>query len=379
MHFRSCLISRLGLAALAGAALLVGLNATTWSRQQLDRQLAPLINNSTRPPVTDQCSACHQEICDHYQETGHARSLSSGTDPRIIDRFANLEYRWSTAGPVYRYVVDDEGLWLTQDGSSLRLRTDWVMGSGGHSQGAVQLITSPTGDTEMLEHILAWYPDVGLAPALGNDERRVIPDGLSALSVRQEHANTRDCLGCHSTHVEIDAVGKVHSDAVIKGVGCVRCHDEAAAHVANQGSVAVFRERWSQHSPRQVIDRCGECHRRAYEFDSRDIHTEQRNIVRFAPVGLSQSRCFKNQPDPETASSDLRLDCLSCHDIHRPLSKSRIVVRQVCQSCHGNEASFAPACPSQPATSDCVSCHMPVIQTDPNLRFTDHWIRIRRQ
>ena len=380
MSWRSCLTNPLWrVPLLAGLILIIGLNAATWSKQRLERQIGPLIHNTTLPPATAQCTSCHREISEHYLETGHAKSLWRGDDPQVLSRFTNLEYEWSPEGPRYRYVVEEGKLWLTQEGSPLRLRTDWVMGSGGHSQGAVQLFTTPTGETEMLEHMLAWYPSVGLAPALGNDEKKIVPNGLSALAVRQEHANAKDCLGCHSTHVTIDDSGKIDATQVVGKVGCVRCHADAGIHAAQNGATTAFRERWSQLSPQNVIERCGECHRRAYEFDPRDIHPQQRNIVRFAPVGLSQSRCFQGQHVGTDSQPAVRLDCLTCHDVHRPLIKDHSFYQKICHSCHTDQGAIASTCPSQPSSSDCVSCHMPAVQTDPNLRFTDHWIRIRKE
>ena len=168
MSWRSCLTNPLWrVPLLAGLILIIGLNAATWSKQRLERQIGPLIHNTTLPPATAQCTSCHREISEHYLETGHAKSLWRGDDPQVLSRFTNLEYEWSPEGPRYRYVVEEGKLWLTQEGSPLRLRTDWVMGSGGHSQGAVQLFTTPTGETEMLELIARGYTYEESGRALG--------------------------------------------------------------------------------------------------------------------------------------------------------------------------------------------------------------------
>ena len=138
---------------------------------------------------------------------------------------------------------------------------------------------------------------------------------------------------------------------------------------------------------------CAECHRRAEDQQPQDISTENVDIVRFQPVGLSQSRCFQQA----------ELSCISCHDPHRPLSMQNSLGDWQCIQCHTTTSSASPAetlhhgtdqTPAAAAqvsskglfsscaahqTSDCVSCHMPKVTTAPGLAFTDHWIRIRRE
>ncbi len=379
MSLRQILNSRLSLLPLLAVLVLItGLNVSKWPQNRLERQLTPLVNDDRVPPTTAQCASCHREICDEFAKTGHAQSLWPGNDPKVIARFANLEYRWTSDGPLFRYVAEDDGLWLTQEDSPLRLHVDLVMGSGGKSQGLVQLITNPEGETEMLEHLLAWYPSVGLAPALGNDMKHFATEGMAALAQWQEHSNAKACIGCHSTYVPVDHAGKIQPSQLIGTVGCVRCHPDAAGHLAQNGNPAAFREHWSKMSPQAVIDRCGECHRRADETDPSDLNSESVRIVRFAPVGLSQSRCFKSQGAGDSNSPPVRLDCLSCHNLHRPLPKDTSVYQKVCSSCHYDEKGVGQPCRSQPQTSNCVSCHMPSIATDTNLRFTDHWIRVHK-
>lgn len=380
MSFRPSLNNGLRLfPVLLAALLLVGFSIVIQQKPSLQQQLRPLVNDVDRPPTAAQCASCHREICEHFQQTGHAKSLWRGDDKDIIAKFKDLDFRWTPDGPLYRYVQESDGLWLTQENSKLRLHVDWVMGSGGHSQGPVSLFTNPAGETEMWEHLIAWYPNVGLAPALGFDVLHPPTSGMGALANRQDHASAKDCLSCHSTYIPLDPHGQVKSDEVIGTVGCVRCHPDASRHVARNGALDAFRERWSRLSAREVLDRCGECHRRASETDPRDLSADNLHIVRLAPVGLSQSRCFKSQEATEGDSSAIRLDCLTCHDVHRPIPKDTTHVQQVCHSCHYNERGTAQPCRSQTQTSDCVSCHMPLTAIDPNFKFTDHWIRVHKK
>lgn len=364
---------------LLAVILIAGFTAAVQPKTSMQQQVRPLVNDLHPPPTAAQCASCHSEICDHFQQTGHARSLWRGDDKEVIAKFKNLDFRWTPDGPLFRYVEATDGLWLTQEDSPLRLHVDWVMGSGAHSQGPVTVFTNPAGETEMWEHLLAWYPNVGLAPALGFSALHPRASGMGALANWQDHSSAKACLGCHSTYVPLDPQGQVKSDEVIQMVGCVRCHPDAGRHVAQNGAVSAFRERWSQLSALDVVDRCGECHRRASETDPADLGPDVLHIVRFAPVGLSQSRCFKSQGANDGESSAVRLDCLTCHDLHRPIPKDTTAVQKVCHSCHYNEQASGQPCRSEPQTSDCVSCHMPIVATDANFKFTDHWIRVHKK
>jgi hypothetical protein len=359
--------------------LIVGFTAAIQPTASMPQQVRPLVNDLRRPPTAEACASCHREICEHFQQTGHARSLWRGDNKEIIARFKDLDFRWKAEGPLFRYVQESDGLWLTRENSNLRLHVDWVMGSGGHSQGPVTLLTNPEGETELWEHLVAWYPNIGLAPALGFDFHQPRDSGMGTLAHWHDHPNAKACLGCHSSYVPLDPHGQVKTDELIGTVGCMRCHPDAGRHVARDGAVDAFRERWSQLSAQDVIDRCGECHRRASETDPGDLGPDVLHIVRFAPVGLSQSRCFKSQGTGGKGSSSVRLDCLTCHDLHRPIPKDTTAVQKVCHSCHYDKQATGQPCRSQPQSSDCVSCHMPLVATDPHFRFTDHWIRVHKK
>ena len=91
------------------------------------------------------------------------------------------------------------------------------------------------------------------------------------------------------------------------------------------------------------------------------------------------------------------MSCLTCHDPHRNSETSPAFYEAKCLKCHGStpvpgHRSVEPglpsleamrdvtkkvACPVNPSR-DCVSCHMPKVQTSvPHTSFTDHYIRAR--
>jgi predicted CXXCH cytochrome family protein len=152
------------------------------------------------------------------------------------------------------------------------------------------------------------------------------------------------------------------------GIQCERCHGPGEAHVhaaeQHRSAAGTLRNAPGQ-SAAAVSAFCGECHRtQSPAFLKPDAPA----LVRFAPVGLGRSRCFR-----ESAG---RLSCLSCHDPHQDTEPNPQRVEAVCRSCH-DAGHGAKSCPTN-KVSGCVACHMPKVEAAPHSFFTDHWIRPRR-
>ena len=253
---------------------------------------------------------------------------------------------------------------------------DWVFGSGHHAQTPVSVVRTPRGETQVVELAWSWYPKHGLRPTLISDPAGAVADAGSQKAVPGNWHSTdesRRCFGCHSTSVPIEN-GQIDFQHLLPGVRCQRCHQGTRRHVvaANEGEDDLRIERWADLSPLESIRRCGECHRRDDEFSPEEIKPEATQLVRFSPVGLSQSACFVGQ---ETVGR--RLTCTTCHDPHRPAETDAEFYRQRCLNCHGPGPRTAVACTAQPLTANCLPCHLPKVQVSKYLTFTDHWIRVR--
>ena len=153
-------------------------------------------------------------------------------------------------------------------------------------------------------------------------------------------------------------------------IHCSRCHINSAEHLRQEDYDLRVLQRWSELSPLESVNRCGECHRRADHFPEDELNPDNELLVRFASVSLSLSECFQNQ------SSNQRLDCLTCHNPHRPAETSWKYYYQKCVKCHTNSAKSASTCSSPETSQQCLSCHMPKKDVSESLQFTDHWIRV---
>lgn len=342
------------------------------------RSSGELLHDVTKRPATvEKCVDCHTSLCESFSQTGHARTLHHGSFEDTFRRFAGQESRWPSGDATLRFIPDGERVWLIREGFSERLPIEWLFGSGHHAQTPVAVMTNPDGATEMRQHSLTWYSSYGLAPTLGRDGESPLTDGMNSLGSWLGTARTEDCFGCHSTYLPMDENRSLLLDQMIPGVTCARCHFDASRHVAANGAVGPFLEKWSHLSPLDAVNRCGECHRRADHTTPGELEPNRTDIIRFAPIGFAQSKCFTSQD--KAGSNSIRFTCTTCHDPHSPVQSDPEPYRQVCLKCHDMAARIALPCRVEDQQSNCLRCHMPTVETDPHLNFTDHWIRVRRR
>lgn len=336
----------------------------------------PQVESSSRPDAQS-CAECHAQQYADFQAALHAQTLRRLADTDLLQQFAGRRFRVSGSGAELGW-SDKEGRLLAYVvGQSRTIPLDWAFGSGRHAMTPVAVWENSQRETELLEHRASWYPPGELHATLGLDGHAA--SNLEELGKWHAPAEAARCFGCHSTRVP-QQDGRIGLDHLLPNVQCDRCHqgsqDHARAMRAGQSATGLVH--WPALTSLQAIDRCGECHRRADEFSPDELHPESARLVRFAPVGLSLSACFRPGARQPARHADA-LTCVRCHDPHRPARSDADYYRQRCLECHDPQGGQRKPCPVQPATSLCTTCHMPKVALNAWLSFTDHWIRVREK
>ena len=223
----------------------------------------------------------------------------------------------------------------------------WAFGAG------LKAVTyvSQTGPDHYVEHGLSYYPTrkaLGITPghkdSTGRKYRTLDP---TATALR--------CFRCHSTGPMRLANGEIQLTE--QGVQCESCHGPGADHVQATGAPGTILNP-RRLSATQMNSYCGSCHRKAEDISDWSNAWN----VRHEPAYLNQSACFRK--------SEGRLSCLTCHDAHAPLSRAAANYDTRCASCHRKVKHRTTA------VGSCSDCHMPQVQTDAKLEFTNHWIGV---
>lgn len=342
------------LLALFGAYLAV---AVSRSREPARQRFAPGYAGSAA------CAECHPALARAQDPTHHAQALHDAS--QVEARTPLPEPKWVPDPQVsvaYRITRHGEQLGVEgQAGPNQEWQpVQWAFGSG--HQGIT--FVGKTSDNLYVESALTYYRHTGwdfTVGFLGNppEERQQHPTGhrLTATEIY-------DCFHCHSAGARQSPSGVV-LDGMEQGVRCESCHGPGAAHIqaARAGRPHEGIQSLLTLSARDSVAACAACHR---STTPRGLRPDDPVVVRFAPVGLQQSRCFRE--------SGNRLSCVTCHNPHEDASRDTTTYNAVCGSCHGAQPA-QKLCPVQPR-GDCVSCHMPKQIIQRNSIFTDHWIRV---
>jgi hypothetical protein len=328
------------------------------------------------------CAECHPGEYALFTGSGHARTFRVAADCRISDELAGVSVpdpedprvRWSFWKRDGRFELTRDA-----DGRIERFVVDYALGSGHHATTfvTVQELDPPRA----LEHRLTHYTSTGLLGITPGQESENAKPGNTAVGCELFTRETVKCFGCHATELSGRSELAVDPATMIPGVTCERCHGPARAHVeaARRGAggddlrIPAESGRWEA---RRQLEFCGRCHRHPNRVPPDQLNPDDPHLARFQPIGLSQSRCFK--------ASGGRFTCLSCHDPHARTTTEPAAYERVCTGCHGTgspgagaqAAGVGSACPISPS-KECLSCHMPRVDSGQHVLFTDHWIRVR--
>ncbi len=343
------------------------------------------------------CRDCHPAETALHWRSGHAHTLSSTARRKLarqVDHMIVADPERPDVSWEYRFA--DGRLYVGRRTSSWfeELVAEYAFGSGQHAVTFVNVVGEEP--PKIFEHRMTYYANTRsfrLSP--GHDTVPKLP-GMTPLGGFPQQADAWSCFACHSTQVSTEPGLRIDEERLIPNISCERCHGPARAHVEAAARNAPPDELKIPFGPRrgytaeQVIGLCGMCHRHPGKPGVGPLDPENSHLARFQPVGVLQSRCYRE--------SGGGFSCVTCHDPHDRTSRDRPAYNAKCVSCHHDAsvnraaaptltlalAGDRPAsarglpCPVEPA-GDCVACHMPRVDAGQGVLFADHWIRVRRR
>ena len=320
------------------------------------------------------CAECHAAQTDFFLAAPHAQSLRRADQPSEWTRFTEQTIQVGLPAVEFRYWQRGGRLWCGSDRAKSSSAVDWIFGSGHHAQTALTVRTNAHGETLALEHHVTWYVAHGFDRTI--DRPLHLGRDRDEVGEWNNPEATRRCFGCHTTVLPADGL-RLDLEKLVPGVLCARCHAGADQHAQGMksGSAVADFDNWQKLSPFDSVARCGECHRLPNSFSPKDLTPQNRTLPRFASVGLMMSKCFQLQHNQPQTVERTRLDCLTCHDPHRPTETAAIHYNRSCRQCHRGDSTSQSHCPRQLLESNCISCHMPKVSVNAPVMFTDHWIR----
>jgi hypothetical protein len=311
------------------------------------------------------CAGCHPAEFATQSASAHAQALSRPANHSLVrsfpfgKEFTRSQYHFRFDHSRTRITVHAEG-----GGNALDLPADWAFGAG---RQAVTFL-GRLGPDWYLEHFFSWYSETGsFEPTPGQFGLR--SQSLDeAVGIRYRSIDpvigAIKCMECHSTGTPlVSAINEITPAEA--GVHCERCHGPGSLHIAAaaRGDKSAARAAVSNPnrlSPKDLNQFCGACHR-APE-GSLDVNWYKPWSVRYQPIYLARSECFLR--------SQGKLSCLTCHGPHENAKNDAPYYDARCAGCH--DAAKHPA--HEPGT--CIGCHMPRVNAQLHLNFTNHWIGI---
>lgn len=309
------------------------------------------------------CAECHKAQYEKQSASHHAGSLHPIAGSLVGTTL--LKDGHSPDGRM-QYAPRGNSIIVREKGAPDTAVLEWAFGAG--AQGS-----TPVGHLgeQYIEHRFSYYSRIrNLAPTFGHPVRVSTP--IAELGVLQANGTIFRCFHCHATAVE-QVSSRPDLTHLLPGVQCERCHGPGSSHIeaAKKGAPteAIRREivNPGRFSAKALIQICGQCHRLPTPDMGDQPELENPVTVRFAPIGLLASRCFR-------ASGTL--SCLTCHDPHADASpRTDMSYTAKCLGCHENDRTPAKCC-RRAAKQNCLPCHMKQASLGANLRFTDHRIRV---
>lgn len=330
------------------------------------------------------CRECHRENFEKQSTSHHAHALH-----RIAGTSLGTTLLAAGHSPdgLLEYQGGGDSIAVLENGLPERALLEWAFGAGAQGSTAV----GHFGD-QYFEHRFSYYARVipgsvqkDLSPQQKNSHTDTKPllaltfghpphanTPLAELGLLQDNHTITGCFNCHATGVQQGSHGPDLS-RMRPGISCERCHGPGSNHIeaARRGTErtllasGIFNP--GRLSSKAQIGMCGQCHRLATPGTGDEPELESPVTVRFAPISLTASRCYR-------ASG--KIACLTCHNPHADAEpRTDFSYSEKCLTCHANTRKPIKFC-RRVERENCLPCHMRQASLSPYLRFTDHRIRV---
>ena len=324
------------------------------------------------------CRKCHPAESALHQKSGHALTLQPVAERDELLRWLDGRKAGDPEYPeaAFTFHVRDGRLNVERSApgeESWSTPIGFAFGSGHHATTFVTMGEPIANGTAGIEHRLTYFAtDRRLAVTPGQDAVSNVESARKTPRGRLLNASqARKCFDCHTTRVSDRDPKTLDLATMIPNVSCERCHGPGKAHVeaAGRGETRLKMPGGPSRSTAATEVRlCGHCHRLPEMAPPGAIRSGNTELVRFQPVGLLQSKCYKQ--------SDGALSCTTCHDPHARASDDSTTYNAVCLKCH--QAPPQTVC-GVGRGDRCIDCHMPRRDAGQKILFADHWIRVHPQ
>lgn len=323
--------------------------------------------NSDQPRYAgpEVCGGCHREIATTQMKTAMAKTWHGAVSSSFP---ANFEVK-RVEGPNPELAYDLRRLGnrlefsvVVPHGIRSTLSVEEVVGGERHGfsflERLQQLEGIPLERAALVEGRYAYSPGhrgLVLSPGFEPDKPGNYEDALGR--VLSPSFEIR-CLTCHGQPNTLGAGDK-------GGVRCESCHGPALDHVNSlkAGDHHGPMVRPPKISGSESIKVCAQCHSGLSNHS--DPLPEDLLVSNQVPA-LRNSECFIQTSEG--------LSCVDCHNPHEDSPRVIETSIRTCLKCHSqSREQHAAICPIN-NTGDCVTCHMPSVQSN-SFRLTDHWIR----
>ena len=315
---------------------------------------------------SEACRECHRTEFEEHNASLHAHTFAAADTPEMAKHFAsNQELKDPTRGVSYTFHLQD-GKPVTRvkdlkTGKLSEISPQHAVGSGKYGTTFVYSRNGSYMETRASYYgpMKKWY----WTPGQQDPSISRLPEGRIL-----DRDETVKCFLCHGT-VVVQSDNEPIEPTSLMNVGCERCHGPGAEHVAaaRRGNPRGGLFTYSKASSGTVTQLCSQCHRAPSNDVLNDLDRDP-NLPRFAGTALAASQCYKKSPG--------KLDCVTCHNPHQPVSTEPAYYEKICKSCHEPEKPEQQACPVNPQ-SGCIPCHMPAqsINFPGGAKFHNHRIK----